>query len=148
MKLVDANVLINATFSDRPDHPASARWLERAFNGTEVLALPWLSLLAFVRIVSSRQIFPHPLPVEEALDRVDSWLALSHVVSLHPADGHARDLSELLTYAGGVGNLVNDAHLAVIARQHRATVVSYDRDFGRFPGITWRTPEQLLQESQ
>ena len=38
------------------------------------------------------------------------------------------------------GNLVNDAHLAALAVEHAAEVVSFDRDFGRFPGLRWRPP--------
>jgi predicted nucleic acid-binding protein len=50
----------------------------------------------------------------------------------------------LLASVGTGGNLVNDGHLAALAIEHRATVVSYDGDFGRFDGITWQTPDALL----
>lgn len=32
------------------------------------------------------------------------------------------------------------AHLAALAVEHKATVVTYDSDFGRFPGVSWRRP--------
>jgi uncharacterized protein len=35
---------------------------------------------------------------------------------------------------------VNDAHLAALSIEHRGTVVSYDNDFSRFPGVDWKTP--------
>jgi predicted nucleic acid-binding protein len=35
---------------------------------------------------------------------------------------------------------VNDAHLAALAIEHRGSVVSFDSDFGRFPGVTWIEP--------
>jgi predicted nucleic acid-binding protein len=38
------------------------------------------------------------------------------------------------------GDLVNDAHLAAIAIEHRGEVVSFDNDFSRFEGLRWRTP--------
>lgn len=38
----------------------------------------------------------------------------------------------LLDQAGTAGNLVADAHLAALALEHGATVVSFDRDFQRF----------------
>lgn len=39
------------------------------------------------------------------------------------------------------GNLVPDAHLAALMRQHGvATIWSADRDFRRFDGITARDP--------
>jgi uncharacterized protein len=45
---------------------------------------------------------------------------------------------------GTGGNLVNDAHLAALAVEHRAGIVSYDNDFSRFDGVSWETPEALL----
>jgi predicted nucleic acid-binding protein len=33
-----------------------------------------------------------------------------------------------------------DHHLAALALQDDATVVSYDNDFSRFPGVRWQRP--------
>ena len=49
-------------------------------------------------------------------------------------------LRRLLDAVGVGGNLVNDAHLAALSLEHRGTVVSYDNDFSRFPGVSWLTP--------
>jgi predicted nucleic acid-binding protein len=35
---------------------------------------------------------------------------------------------------------VNDAHLAAMAPEHGADIVSFDVDFSRFEGIRWLTP--------
>jgi predicted nucleic acid-binding protein len=53
-------------------------------------------------------------------------------------------LERLLAPTGVAGNLVNDAHLAALAVEHRAEIVSYDNDFSRFPGVRWITPGRLL----
>jgi predicted nucleic acid-binding protein len=45
------------------------------------------------------------------------------------------------------GNLINDAHLAALAIEHRAEVITYDSDFGRFPGVAWSTPPPWLPSS-
>jgi predicted nucleic acid-binding protein len=37
-------------------------------------------------------------------------------------------------------NLVGDAHLAALAVEHGATIVSFDADFGRFAGIRRQVP--------
>ncbi len=47
----------------------------------------------------------------------------------------------LLRPLGAAGNLVTDAHLAALAVEHAAELVSYDADFSRFPGLRWRTPQ-------
>ena len=41
---------------------------------------------------------------------------------------------------GTAGNLVNDAHLAALALEHGADIVSFDADFRWFEGIRWLTP--------
>lgn len=41
---------------------------------------------------------------------------------------------------GTAGNLVSDAHLAALALEHDATVISFDRNFGRFEGVQWELP--------
>jgi predicted nucleic acid-binding protein len=46
----------------------------------------------------------------------------------------------LLQASGAAGNLVTDAHLAALAIEHGAAVVSYDRDFARFEGVRHRLP--------
>ena len=38
------------------------------------------------------------------------------------------------------GNLATDSHLAALALEHGADIVSYDRDFARFPGVQHRLP--------
>jgi len=35
---------------------------------------------------------------------------------------------------------VSDAHLAALALEHGAEVVSFDADFGRFEGVSWHRP--------
>ena len=36
-----------------------------------------------------------------------------------------------------------DAHLAALAIEHGADIVSFDRDFDRFPGVRHRLPDEL-----
>ncbi len=38
------------------------------------------------------------------------------------------------------GNLTSDTHLAALALEHGADIVSYNRDFARFPGVKHRLP--------
>jgi len=48
--------------------------------------------------------------------------------------------SDPLEATGTAGNLVADAHLAAIATEHAATVISFDADFLRFPGVRSQRP--------
>jgi predicted nucleic acid-binding protein len=42
-----------------------------------------------------------------------------------------------MSYSGIGGHLVNDAHLATLALQYGATVITYDHDFALFPSVRW-----------
>jgi len=46
----------------------------------------------------------------------------------------------LLLDSALAGNLVSDAHLAALAIEHRAEIVTHDTDFARFAGLNWRRP--------
>lgn len=140
MKLVDANVLLYATNSSARHHDRSRSWLDGALSGGDTVAFAWIALLAFVRLSTKAEVFPHPLTMDQAMDRVDAWLSAPPAVVVEPTPQHGSVVRSLLRPLGAGGNLVNDAHLAALAVEHRCTVVSFDRDFGRFPGVSWSPP--------
>ncbi len=74
------------------------------------------------------------------MDQVDHWLAARSATVLQPGARHAALVRRLVEAVGSGGNLVDDAHLAAPAHEHRATTVSFDTDYGRFPGLRWETP--------
>ncbi len=53
---------------------------------------------------------------------------------MHPGDRHLELLGRLLGAAGTAGNLTTDAHLAALAIEHGATVLTFDRDFRALRG--------------
>jgi uncharacterized protein len=138
--LVDANVLLYAVNQSEPRNDEARRWLDGALGDTETIGFAWAVLLAFLRLSTRIGLFPRPLSVDEALDRANGWLAQPPAVVAEPTARHLSILGDLLRATATGGNLVADAHLAALAVEHRATVVSYDRDFGRFPGVSWRPP--------
>lgn len=140
MVVVDANVLLYAANTASPDHEVSRAWLDESLAGSETVGLPWLSLLAFLRIGTHPRAFPTPLPVDDATEQVRLWLAEPAAFVVHPTTRHIDVVAGLLRQAGRGGNLVPDAHLAALAVEHDATVVSFDRDFARFEGVRHRLP--------
>jgi len=139
LKIVDANVLLYAVNRQSIEHEAAHRWLTGALSGNEVVGLPWVSLLAFIRLTTSRRIFASPLPPADAMTVVESWLAHPAAVTVEPTSRHTWVLRGLLEQAGTAGNLTTDAHIAALAIEHGATVVTFDRDFERF-GIRVQLP--------
>ncbi len=144
MRVVDANVLLYAVNSASEHHVASRRWLDGALSGADTVGLAWVPLLAFVRLTTKVGLFPSPLHADDALRQVSDWCSAPAAVMIGPTPRHADILSGLLARVGTGGNLVNDAHLAALAIEHRAGIVSYDSDFGRFDGLRWDTPDDLL----
>jgi toxin-antitoxin system PIN domain toxin len=138
--IVDANVLLYAVDSTARHHENARTWLDTSLAGAQAVGLAWVALLAFVRISTNRSTFPSPLTVEDAVSQAEAWLGSPAAVVAHPTARHLHVLGGLLRDAGTGGNLTTDAHLAALAIEHRAEIVSYDRDFGRFPGIRHRLP--------
>jgi toxin-antitoxin system PIN domain toxin len=133
--LVDANVLIYAIDEDAPHHRPARDWVEQAFAGVEPIGVPWIVLLAFLRLVTRPAIMRKPLSPEAALAFVDEWLALPAVHAVSPGPGHWPIVRTLLASAGTAGNLTTDAHIAALALELAAPICTADRDFQRFPGV-------------
>lgn len=116
-------------------------WLREALGGSEAVAFAWTVTLAFLRLSTHPAVFPRPLTPAHAAEIVGRWLESPPAVTVEPTSRHLSLLRGLLEQTGTGGNLVGDAHLAALAVGHGATVVSFDRDFGRFEGVTVRQPD-------
>jgi hypothetical protein len=140
VKIVDANVLLYAVNEDSSRHHAARGWLDASLRGPETVGFGWIVLLAFLRLSTRHDLYQHPLATEQAFDVVSAWLAAPQAVVVHPTARHLQVLRGLIEPFGTAANLANDAHLAALAVEHGATVVSFDRDFGRFPGVRLEEP--------
>lgn len=141
MNLVDANVLLNAVNRSAPDHAVAKRWLDEALSGGAPVGFAWVALLAVMRLSTRPGLFPRTLSIDEVTNIVRGWLAAPSAAVLQPGERHLDIFAGLLSAAGTAGNLTSDAHLAALAIEHNASVVSFDADFARFPGVRWLRPE-------
>lgn len=135
MRLVDANVLLYAVNEDAPHHDAAHAWLDEALGGPEPIGFAWVVLLAFLRLSTSPAVFPRPLEAGTAFGVVRAWLERSAATVVEPLPRHLAVIEGLVAEVGTAGGLVSDAHLAALAMEHRARVMSFDTDFERFPGL-------------
>ena len=140
MILVDANLLIYAIDADSHHHRRARRWLEHVLSGTTPVGLPWLVVLAFLRITTREGVLVRTLTPAASLRYIDSWLALPNVELVAPGPAFWPLFRGLVLASGTAGNLTSDAHLAALAIERGATLCSTDNDFKRFAGLQHVNP--------
>jgi len=138
--LVDANLLLYAVDEASPFHAAAKSWLEDVMNGPRRVGLPWQTLSAFLRIVTSPRALEHPLPPAPAWAAVRAWLDVPVVWVPAPTEGHAQILGRLIVDLDLRANQIPDAVLATLCIEHGLRIVSADTDFARFTEVTWHNP--------
>ena len=138
MRLPDTNVLLYAVNRHSPQNAVAHDWLERSAREPQGMAMVWVTLVGFIRLATRAAIVPEPLSVERALAQVQQWLDHPLVHLLQPGARHMDILARLLLEAGTAGNLTSDAHIAAIAIEHNAEVLTFDKDFARFSGLRYQ----------
>jgi hypothetical protein len=138
--LVDSNLLLYAHHTVAPQHAVARAWLDRQLNAQQRVGLPWLSLIAFIRVSTNPRAQAVPETTEGACKQVEAWLARDNVWIPDPGPRHAEILMSLLRATGARGNLTSDAHIAALAIEHGLTICSADTDFARFPDVRWMNP--------
>lgn len=138
--LIDANILLYAVDERSPFHSSAREWLEAALNGSRRVGIPWVSLMAFIRIATHSRAMDEPLDPLAAWGMVEAWLDADPVWIPQPGAGHRAILGRLITELHLRGNLVSDAVLAALCLEHGLEMVSADSDFARFDGIIWTNP--------
>lgn len=130
---LDANVLVCAVDGSSPRHDNARNFLEAGTDDQNLLCVNWLTLMAFVRIATHPGIFSRPLTPAEAWSNVGSLLALPRTRTIGEETTFARDYAVVIEHSVVRGNLVPDAHLATILRQHGVRrIYTADVDFRRF----------------
>ena len=143
MLIPDLNILVYAHNSRARGHAEAREWWEKTLAANRPVGMPWVTMLGFIRVLTHREILENPMRVEEAIRRVRAWLDHPRVEVLSPGDHHAEILFGLLANLGTAGNLTTDAHLAALAIEYQAELVSTDADFARFPRLRWFNPLQV-----
>jgi hypothetical protein len=139
----DVNVLVYAYNKDAKQHAAAREWWERTLAQAQPVGLPWVTILGFIRISTQRRIIERPMFPRDAIERVRSWLEVPNVEIISPGEDHGDILFRLIEEVGTAGDLTTDAHLAALAIEHRAELVSTDTDFARFRGLRWFNPTEV-----
>ena len=110
-------------------------------NSGTPIALPWFTLVSFLRLATQPGIRKTPMTMMEALEWVNEWLEWESVWIPEPTTRHAAVLGELLRAVPRT-RMVNDAHVAAIAIEHGLTLCSADVGLQAFPGLKFHNPLQ------
>jgi uncharacterized protein len=134
------NVLVHACNSGADRHSQARAWWEQTLSEPEPVALPWVVILGYVRIMTNPRAVPRPIRVAEAARDVRAWLACPQVAIIHPTEAHADLFLGFITTLGKAANLTTDAHLAALSLEYQSRIASTDTDFARFKGVRWFNP--------
>ena len=115
-------------------------WFDAMIARSETFSVPNVVWASFLRLVTNRQAFPVPTPLDEAFVYVDAVRAHPRHRVLEPGPLHLALLRRLCEEADATGDLVPDAVIAAIALEHGCAVASLDRDFARFTSIDHVVP--------
>lgn len=140
MLLPDANILVYAFRGDTPEHHAAREWLDGALDGPRSIGLTSTAIVGFVRVVTHPRVFRPPTETELALQFVEALWSSYFVAPLEAGKAYRGIFAELCAVTGASGNAIPDAHLAALAIENGAELVSHDRGFSRFPGLRWSDP--------
>lgn len=131
---IDVNIFVYAANPrDKHYQQQAICFLEEKLNDSELLFLPWMTLMSYQRITTHPSVFPHPLTPKEAWKNIEDLLALPQVRIINEEEGFADHYLKVTSEFPVRGGLVSDAHLAAILNQHGVkTIYSADSDFRKF----------------
>lgn len=138
---IDANVLLYASDTSSEYNARAERFLRDWAAGPDLVYLFWPTVLAYLRISTHPRVFDAPLPPATAAANASSLLGLVHLRTGSEDDSFWDTYRSATAGVTVAGNLVSDAHLVALMRQHGVNEIwSPDRDFRKFEGVRIRDP--------
>jgi uncharacterized protein len=140
MIAIDTNILVYAHHEKLPLHRKALSRLVGLAEGLEPWALPVFCIGEFLRLVTHPKLFDPPSTPGQAVQAMASLLESPSAVILNPAENFWPILAEIAKIADAKGNILYDAKIMAVGREHGVReILSEDRDFSRFKGVTLYT---------
>jgi toxin-antitoxin system PIN domain toxin len=140
VRLLDVNVVLAAHRTDHPHYGVVGPWFTRLTSSDEQFWVPEVVWVSFVRIATHRRVFEVPTSRDDCFAFVRAVAGQPGHVDLTPSERAIGLFESWCHSAEATGDLVPDAYLAALATDHACTLVSLDRDFARFEGLSWERP--------
>ena len=138
---IDVNILLYASDQSNPRHAAATRFMQERISDSDLFCVAWSTIMSYLRISTHPSIFSDPLPPDHAQDNIESLISLPHVRILSEEEGFLNIYREVTSRFPVRGNLVPDAHLVALLRQHGVrTLYTNDGDFKKFDFLDVRDP--------
>jgi toxin-antitoxin system PIN domain toxin len=135
MFVVDTNVLVYAADEDSPHHGLCLEQVERWRHQEAAWFVTWGIAYEFVRITTHPRVMRHPWGGRQAWRFISSLYDSPGLAVLVATERHASIAAQVFEETPHlVGNLVHDAHTAILMREHGIRrIYTRDSDFHRFP---------------
>ncbi|HYO45262.1 MAG TPA: TA system VapC family ribonuclease toxin [Gemmatimonadota bacterium] len=141
MRAVDTNVLVAGHVETVPEHETAHDLLILLAQDDLPWAIPWPCVYEFLRVTTHPRIFHPTLPLDHALRSIRALLESPTLLLLSETPRHAEVMERVVAGARATGNLVHDAHIAALCLEHGVReILTGDRDFSRFEGLTVTNP--------
>ena len=138
---LDVNILLYASDTGSALHGKAGLFLKTCMAQEELFCLAWPTVMSYLRIATHPAVFRQPLTPAEAVANIESLLNLRHTRFLGEEEGFWDVYREVASETPVRGNLVPDAHLAALLRQHGVKrLYTHDRDFLKFSFLDVRDP--------
>jgi uncharacterized protein len=139
--LPDVNVLVNAFRADVGDHVLCRNWLQKVVGGVSRYGIAPQVLSGVIRVATHPKVFARPSVLAETMEFCNFLLEQPHCVVIQPGEQHWSIFCRVCKEADARGNLAPDAWFAALAIESGCEWITLDRDYARFPGLRWQTPE-------
>jgi hypothetical protein len=135
--VVDTDVLVYAANASSPFHLACRQALEGWRRGPGAWYATWAILYEFLRVTTHPRVLSPAWSAGQAWSFVEALLASPGFGVLVATARHPAVVAEVLREVPHLsGNLLHDAHTAVLMREHGIRrVYTRDTDFHRFPWV-------------
>ena len=141
MKAVDTSILVYAELKSTPNHVKARQLVARLAEGAVPWAIPWPCVYEALRLLTHPRVVHPPMSFAAARTDLMALMASPSLVLLGETPRHADVLQSVLREAPVTGNMVHDAHIATLCREHGVSeLYSADIDLIRFVGLKVTNP--------